>query len=250
MLHGSGANGKTTFLETLRYVFGGYAQTAEFSTFTASRSIGGPRNDLAKLRGARLVVASEGEAENPLAESLVKQVTGGDTVTARYLYSEHFEFKPQFKLWLATNHLPVIRGTDDGIWRRIRRIPFDIQILPNEQDRQLGTKLIDEAAGILRWAIIGFADYLNNGLQQPDRVTLATETYREDQDVFKGFPEDCYVLAPDARANAHELYLAYKTYAEQRGGRVMSERQFSRTLASRSLVSEKKSFGRLWFGIG
>lgn len=175
LLHGTGANGKSTYLEVQRHVLGDYGATADFSSFMASKSSGGPRNDLAKLHGSRFVTATEGEDGKRMAESFVKQITGGDTVTARFLYTEYFDFKPQFKLWLGTNHKPTIRGTDEGIWRRIRFIPFTVCIPHEKRDRKLLEKLKAEGAGILRWAIEGLMEYQNGGLQEPATVNNATE---------------------------------------------------------------------------
>jgi putative DNA primase/helicase len=136
LLCGTGANGKSTFLEVLRHIFGDYSQTADFSSFLVSNSQS-VRNDLAKLNGARFVTASESDSGKRLDETVVKQMTGGDSVSARFLYGEHFEFKPQFKLWLGTNHKPTIRGQDEGVWRRIRLIPFETSIPREKQDHAL-----------------------------------------------------------------------------------------------------------------
>src|SRR5207253_825035 len=127
ILYGGGANGKSTFLETLLRLVGTHAAITSFSTFLVHQNPGTPRNDVAKLHGARLVKATESQKQAMLDEATVKEVTGGDTLSARFLFKEFFEFRPQFKLWLATNHRPSIHGTDDAIWRRIRLIPFERQ---------------------------------------------------------------------------------------------------------------------------
>src|SRR5262249_53133992 len=127
MLFGVGANGKSTFVETLCKLLGAHAETAEFATFLNRRQSGAPRNDLASLHGARFVKAAESEHQAPLNESLIKEVTGEDTIKARFLFQEHFSFKPRFKIWLITNHKLDIRGIDDAIWRRVRFIPFEQQ---------------------------------------------------------------------------------------------------------------------------
>lgn len=127
ILHGNGANGKSTFLEIVRRLLGPHAITTSFATFMIQRNVGAPRNDLAALVGARLVLASEAGQDASFDEAVIKQVTGQDTIAARFLYGEFFEYKPQFKIWLATNYKPTIRGGDDAIWRRIRLIPFNEQ---------------------------------------------------------------------------------------------------------------------------
>ena len=172
LLYGSGANGKTTLLEALRGILGNYAQQTPTETLLLRGNGGsGIPNDLARLRGARLVCATEIEDGHRLAESLVKQLTGGDTITARFLHREFFEFRPQFKLWIATNHKPMIRGTDYAIWRRIRLVPFEVQIPPEERDAELPAKLAAESTGILAWAVEGCLQWQKKGLDAPEAVT-------------------------------------------------------------------------------
>ena len=145
ILHGSGANGKSTLLEVMRHLLGGASANTSADTLMVSRNGRGPDNDLARLRGARLVTASESGEARQLDEERVKRITGGDTVTARFLYREPFEFVPSFKLWLATNARPKITGTDIAIWRRVNLIPFNVTIPKEEQDKELGAKLRAES---------------------------------------------------------------------------------------------------------
>jgi putative DNA primase/helicase len=249
MLYGAGCNGKTTFVEALRNVFGDYAKTADFSTFMQQKSSSGPRNDLAMLCGARLVTATESDDGNHLAESFVKQITGGDTVTARFLYGEHFEFDPQFKLWLSTNHKPTIRGTDDGIWRRIRLIPFTVRIPDDKIDRSLPEKLKAEAAGILAWAVEGLKEYSTRGLDEPNCIKNATAEYRQDEDAIGRFVESRCALVDSAREGARTLYSAFKTWASQNGESVIDEKQFAKAMAERGLESTRLAAGKFWDGI-
>jgi putative DNA primase/helicase len=158
VLYGTGANGKTTFLETVRAMLGDYAMHTNFSAFLQSEH-STARNDLARLAGARFVSASEVQGGRRLSEDVIKQITGGDTVTARYLYHEFFEYRPQCKLFLAVNHRPVIRGTEHAIWRRVHLIPFTVTIPNEEQDKTLGEKLRAELPGILNWATQGCRDW-------------------------------------------------------------------------------------------
>lgn len=250
LLYGSGANGKTTFLEVLRHILGDYAQAADFSTFIASQRLSGPRNDLAKLHGARLVTATESEDGMRLAESVVKQITGGDTVTARFLYSEHFEFKPQFKVWLGTNHKPDIRGTDEGIWRRIRLVPFTVCIPNKKRDRKLSEKLKAESAGILNWALEGLVQYYEHRLEEPNCVIKASAEYRDDQDILRQFVASCCVTIADAKVPARELYTAYRTWACEAGEPTVNERQFSKALAEHGFNKVRHASGTIWRGIG
>ncbi|MGB8065196.1 MAG: phage/plasmid primase, P4 family [Candidatus Sulfotelmatobacter sp.] len=180
---GTGQNGKSTFIEALRNVFGPYASAADFSTFASGRQMGGARNDIARLARSRLVTASESEKGCELAESLIKQLTGGDTVAARFLYAEAFEFKPTFKLWMFTNYLPKSTG-GDGIWRRVKLIPFSVRIPDDQIDRDLPAKLEAEASGILNWVVEGYAKFSVDGLNTPDEIKNATAGYRMQEDVL------------------------------------------------------------------
>lgn len=247
-LHGTGSNGKTTLLELLRDLLGDYAQQADFSTFLERRSEG-PRNDIARLQGSRLVAAIEAGEGHRLAEGLVKQLTGGDTVAARFLYAEHFEFRPQFKVWLAANHKPVIKGTDHAIWRRIRLIPFTITIPEDKRDRDLPAKLRAELPGILRWAIEGCLAWQQNGLGTPPAVREATETYREEMDDVGAFLNERCLQRPGERIGATALFEAYRTWATAGGTHPMTQKRFGAKLGERHLIRVKTNSGIVWHGI-
>ena len=248
LLYGKGANGKSTFLEVVRHVLGDYAQTADFASFmvTKNQTI---RNDIAKLNGARLVTATESESGKRMSEAVVKQLTGGDTVSARFLYSESFEFVPQFKLWLATNHKPKIVGADDGIWRRIRLIPFTVQIPKERQDKDLPKKLKAEAAGILNWALEGLRQWREIGLAEPDTVMDATSEYRADQDVLQHFIDALCTTGTGKRTKGSALYAAYKLWAETAGEFVMSDRDFGNAMSDRGYSRYHTNSERGWDGI-
>lgn len=248
MLWGKGANGKSTFLEVIRHVLGDYAQTADFASFMVSKQQT-VRNDIARLNGARLVTATESESGKRMSESVVKQLTGGDTVSARFLYSEYFEFVPQFKLWLATNHKPKIVGADESIWRRIRLIPFTVQVPKERQDKDLPKKLKAEASGILNWALEGLRQWLEIGLAEPDTVTAATSEYRADQDVLQHFIDARCTTGTEKRAKGSVLYAAYKVWAETTGEFVISERDFGNAMSDRGYSRYRKKNERGWAGI-
>lgn len=248
ILYGSGCNGKTTFVETIRHVFGDYAKASDFSTFMQSKP-SGPRNDLAMLCGARFVTAAESEDGKQLAESFVKQVTGGDRVTARFLYGEHFEFTPTFKLWLSTNHKPAIHGTEDGIWRRIRLIPLVVRIADDKIDHQLPDKLKDEASGILNWALEGLKQYREHGLGEPVCVRNATSAYRHEEDALGRFIATRCFLQASAREQARRLYDAFRRWAAQSGEIMVTEKKFAHALAERGLNATRTTFGKIWEGI-
>ena len=235
LLYGLGANGKSTLLEILRALLGDYAQQTEFSTFLV-RKQDGVRNDLARLRGARFVSAVEMEGERRLSEALVKQLTGGDTISARFLFSEFFEFLPAFKLWLAANHKPEIRGTDHAMWRRVRLIPFTVTIPDDAQDKSLPAKLRAELPGILAWAVRGCLQWQANGLDAPDEVTRATEDYRAEMDVLGDFLAERCIDESGTHVLAADLYGAYRLWSEQNGAEAISGVAFARRLTERGFT--------------
>lgn len=245
LAHGKGANGKSTLFEILRHTYGDYALQADFSTFLATKG-SGIRNDIARLAGARTVCAIESDAGRRMSETVVKHLTGGDTVAARYLYSEHFEFVPTFKLWLATNHRPQITGTDEAIWRRIALVPFNFFVPPEERDRELKEKLIGEAQGILNWALGGLRDWQAQGLAEPDAVTFATSDYRQHEDTLQHFIDAKLIADPNSEVGASDLYSAYRIWAEAQGEYVMKERDFSDALVSKNFTKRRDKRGMFW----
>ena len=253
ILHGTGANGKTTFVELIRKLLGGYALAADASTFLA-KSYDSVRNDLARLRAARFVSAQEVGEGRRLDESLVKQVTGGDAVTVRHLYAEFFEFVPQFKLFLATNHKPEIRGTDNAVWRRIRLVPFDRTFAPEEQDKNLLQKLVDELEGVLAWAVRGCLAWQREGLGIPEPVLRATQDYRAEMDEVGEFIEERCVVREDVWVESSVLYRAYLTWSRDHGYKPKSQKALGKMLRDRGLKPVRKSSGphrgrRVWLGI-
>ncbi len=251
-LYGTGANGKSTFLEVIRALLGDYTVTAEFSTFVADRK-SSVRNDIARLHSARLVTAIEVGEGKRFAEELIKTLTGGDTVAARFLYREFFEFKPRFKVWLAANYKPEIRGTDYAIWRRIRLVPFTVTIPPEEQIPDLADQLKEELSGILNWALEGLRDWLANGLQPPPEVTEATEAYRAEMDIVGLFVQDACVTDPKAVTPSKTLYEAFREWCAENGYEPFGQTAFGRRLAAKGFSHGRAYIeGRLrrcWFGI-
>ncbi|MDO4507454.1 MAG: phage/plasmid primase, P4 family, partial [Spirochaetales bacterium] len=180
ILWGTGANGKSTFLNALQELFGDYSTTTGTETFMKKTSE--QSNDIARLRGMRLVTTSEAEQGKPLSESLIKQITGGDALTARFLYGEYFSFNPTFKIFMATNHKPRIKGADNGIWRRIKLIPFNVTIPQEQRDKDLPNKLLAENSGIFNWLLRGYDMWKKEGLLEPEAIKNANEEYRFDMD--------------------------------------------------------------------
>ncbi len=250
ILHGKGRNGKSTLLEAIRGILGDYAIRTPTDTLLNKRE-GGIPNDVAQLKGARFVSASEADEGRRLAEATVKDLTGGDTVSARFMRGEWFNFEPEFKLWLGTNHRPAIRGTDDGIWDRIRLVPFAVRIPDAEQDKHLRTKLLAEAAGILAWAVRGCQDWQRDGLGEPREVREATAGYRAEMDLIGGFLDECCVVQPDATALTKELYATYKTWCEDNGEKPLTQQNVGRRLTERGFTAIRRTGGaRAWTGIG
>ena len=247
-LYGTGANGKSTFIETCRNLVGDYAQQADFDTFVPKEN-GHPRNDLARLAGSRFVAAVEAAQGRKLAENVIKQATGGDAITARFLYREYFEFSPQFKLFLVANHKPVIVGTDEAIWRRIRLIPFTVTIPPDERDKQLLEKLHRELPGILSWAVRGCLDWQRDGLGEPEAVWTATESYRREMDVMADFIDESCVVGEDETEDAGLLYGKFKEWSEQNGEGDLTQKKFGAQLRERGFEAGKKRGNRCWVGL-
>jgi putative DNA primase/helicase len=205
------------------------------------------RNDLADLAGSRFVCAVESSEGQRLAEALIKQVTGGvDLIKARFLFQEYFEFPPQFKVFLGTNHKPVVRDTDSAIWERLRLIPFTVQIPAEERDKTLHALLITELPGILAWAVRGCLDWQKQrGLAEPAEVLQATTTYRNEMDIVGRFIDDACYVTPQVRAKAGELYSAYKKWCEgQTEEKAVSMRAFSNRLDD--LGYEKVANNGIW----
>lgn len=249
-MFGTGANGKSTFIQTIRTLLGEYSKQTATETLMATKSEG-IRNDIAALRGARLVAAIETEENQRLAESLIKQLTGEDTVSTRFLYGEFFEFDPTFKVWLAGNHKPAIRGTDHGMWRRVRLIPFTVTIPEKDRDLKLMQKLKAELPGILAWAVQGCLSWQELGLQTPPEVKDATESYRAESDVIAIFLEETCVAHPNASVGISELHEKWIAWAKDAGEWEMSRRKFGQKLMERGFQQDKATAGkRVWRGLG
>jgi len=248
--HGPGANGKSTFQETVAAALGDYAMRTPTETLLVKRSSSVP-NDVARLKGARFVTASETEEGRRLTESLVKDLTGQDTISARFMWAEWFDFKPTHTLHLSTNHKPEIRGTDPAIWRRIRLIPWAVTIPPEEQDRKLAEKLRDELPGILAWVVRGCSAWLRDGLKAPEEVRRATKAYRAEMDVLAAFLADCCLRGEDEEAFAGELWGAWKRWCEETGEQAGSQKRFGGRLAERGFLNHRdsKTGRKVWSGL-
>jgi putative DNA primase/helicase len=253
VLHGSGANGKSVLTDTLTEVFGQITTTTAFSTFEDKGS-GGIPNDIAALRGARLVMASEGDSGRPMSEAVLKRVTGKDKVTARFMRQEFFTFAPTFLIMLATNHKPNFKGQDEGLWRRVKMIPFNRYFAPDERDYDLSEKLLAESAGIVAWAVRGAVEWFANGLQDPAAVKNATKEFRETADGLQGFMPGVLEATgnEDDRILGNEAFSMYLDWCEAEN-LPQKERwrrtTFYRAMEERKVTRRKTAQGITLFGV-
>jgi putative DNA primase/helicase len=251
VLWGKGANGKSVLTDTVDSVFGTITKTTPFATFE-EKSSGGIPNDIASLRGARLVMASEGEAGKPMSEAVLKRVTGKDMVSARFLRQEFFEFKPSFLLMLATNHKPKFKGQDDGLWRRVKMIPFKRFFAPHERQYDLDKQLLAEAEGIAAWAVRGARIWFEGGLKDPASITKATQEYKETSDALAGFFPGVLVADDSARIDGAEAYNDYKDWCEAEGlpqREVWTRRAFYSAMEERGIQRVRGAKGMVLVGV-
>jgi putative DNA primase/helicase len=250
-LWGTGRNGKSTFINIVKEILGDYGKQTNSDTFTSKMNDNGINNDVARLHGARFVSAVESEDGQKLSESLIKQLTGGEPITARFLRKEFFEFIPEFKIFFTTNHKPIVKGDDEGIWRRIRLIPFTHTIPKENVDKQLPEKLRKELPGILKWAVDGCIKWQQEGLGEPEEIKAATDEYKEEMDLLSNFLDECCVSIPDAKVAVNDIHKVYMKWAEENGEYPMKQRAFSSRLQLRGFSKRKSTGNRtFFFGIG
>lgn len=246
-LYGTGRNGKSTFLDTVRAMLGDYAANAQPETIMVSpKSAGGARSDIARLKGTRFVTTVEPNEGMRLDEGLIKQLTGGDPVTTRFQYSSEFEFIPEFKIWMATNHKPIIRGTDTGIWRRIHLVPFGVQIPESKVDRSLPLKLRKELPAILKWAVDGYALYKSEGLRLPSAALNAVNDYRREMDVVSAFISACCTVGGGLEQSS-TLYAVYCKWASDNNEYKMSHTRFTTELLKKDGIERKRERDAIYF---
>jgi putative DNA primase/helicase len=257
---GGGSNGKSTFLEIVCRIMGPYAQTLQFASIA---EIGFGRRgdqatpDIARLPGARLVRASEPKRGEKFDEAMLKSMTGGEPTLVRHLQKGFFEFRPVFKLALSGNHRPEIGGVDHGIWRRMRIVPWPVQIADNERrplDEVLA-EFAEESSGILNWLIAGALDYLNNGLKAPAEVTDATEDYREEMDPIGGIIRDCVNVMPPPvtgdpyRVTTRDMYQAFCAWCAVNSVRAWREKSFAQAMVQKGFVKDRSNRVRRYLNI-
>jgi putative DNA primase/helicase len=250
ILIGTGANGKSTFINALQNMFGDYAGSTPMHTLTVMPfSNGGQSNDLASIEGRRFVSASDGEAGQALAEAKIKHMTGGDEISCRALYKNYRSYRPQFKLWIATNDLPNVKGSDAAIWRRIRVIEYPVTIPEEQRDPGLAEELAAEAPGILNWALQGYRDWKKSGLRAPPEICEATSSYRRDNDLVGQFIDARCEVGEGLEATTKSLYDAYCGWCEVNGYHPMALNAFGKDMKRRGFGQKKGRMGNSLVGI-
>jgi len=249
ILYGNGNNGKSTFMQVIQGLFGDYAISADTTSFSASNN-STIRCDLARMKEARVVLTTEFESNQHISEALIKRITGGESIECRKLYKDPFEYLPTFTILMATNHRPEIKGTDEGIWRRIHLIPFTVKIADKDRKKNYAKELMKELPGILNWALEGCLKWQREGLEKPSPVKAATTDYRNDMDELGEFLKVVCNVSDEARILSSELYAAYTSWCESNGIRVpQKNRSFSLKLKERGFETVHRSTGNEWQGI-
>jgi putative DNA primase/helicase len=248
--YGTGANGKGTFINTVTGVFGDYATVADMNTFLVTRNERHP-TDLAKLCGARLVVAQETQKGRIWDETKIKSLTGGDKITARFMRGDFFDFTPSFKLFIVGNHKPRLSTVDEAIRRRMLIVPFTVEIPPEQRDPKLPEKLRSEWPAILRWCIDGCLEWQKLGLAPPPIVRHATDEYFEEQDIVGEWIEDRVnrEAGPQAFTLSSVLFTSWKAWCEWQNLKPGSEKAFVEALKDRGFKKVRKAHGRGFEGI-
>lgn len=247
ILHGKGRNGKSIFVETIAEILGDYSNNMQAKSLMVKKN-DNVNTDIARLSKARFVTSSEPNEGFRFDEGLIKQITGGDKVTARFLYAEEFEYTPKFKIWVSTNHKPIIRGTDDGIWRRLVLIPFEVQIPEEKVDKDLKYKLLREAPAILNWMTEGAYMWMREGLDMPEKLKSAGQSYRTEMDVIEQFIQEECRRIEGGRAKGSRLYDLYKKWADENSAYKMDNKKFGQKMKEK-FKSKKMNDGINYIGI-
>lgn len=250
ILIGEGANGKSTAYGALIHALGDYGTVMDPSLLMVRQHGGNVGPELMELRGARLVIGSETEEGRKLDEALMKRLTGGDPLTARRLYRDPVTWTPSHTLLYVTNHLPQVRANDPAVWRRVRVIPFDVVVPPENRDGDLPARLELHADAVLSWAVAGYFDYVDNGgMREPASVLRATDEYKAESDAVLRFVNEACFVSPAASATTRQLYTAWQAWAVSDGADQMTERAFSGELERLGYPSRKTKLGRVWSGL-
>jgi P4 family phage/plasmid primase-like protien len=247
-LYGTGANGKSTFIDTVRWVLGDYARVASMETFTESKNDRHPQ-DLASLMGARMVVAQETEEGRRWAESRIKEITGGSPITARFMRQDQFTFQPQFKLIIVGNHKPGLRNVDEAMRRRLHLVPFTVTIPEHKRDAALPEKLRAEGSGILQWMLQGYDEFKRSGLAAPASVRAATDKYFTAQDAVGTWIAEYCRQDKATSSSVGDLYKSFGSWCNANGEYTPSRRRFADSLESRGMAIERSATGWIVPGV-
>lgn len=247
-LYGDGANGKTVFCEVVQALLGDYAVTANTDLVMLRRHTSIP-NDVARLRGVRVAFMNETAQGARFDEAKLKDLTGGDTLSARFLHHEYFDFRPTHRLVIRGNHKPTISGTDDGIWRRLRLLPFTVQIPLADQDHGLRQKLETELPGILNWALVGCAEWQRSGLCPPSTIIDAAREYREESDTLGRFIAECCESRTLGQVKSSVFFTRYQQYSEQASERWLPCKDLPREIQRRGYQWKRTKTGSFFVGL-
>lgn len=251
VFHGSGANGKSTLLNVIQRLFKAISKPASFSTFER-KGAGSSTADLAALRGARLVFVNEGERGVAMSESRIKMMSGGDPVDCRHLYKEQMSYYPKYQITLVTNHKPVFKGQDEGLWRRLQLFPCDLYVAPEDRDIYLEEKLLEESEAIIRWVVEGAVKWYREGLNPPEILRDARKNYKEGQDALAGFLDFVVVADPEGEIKGSELYESYRDWASEEGLKDYWARQTLYSAIEERMPDVRKvkrNYGQHFFGL-
>lgn len=247
-LYGPGANGKSVFCEVITAMLGEYGIVA-MPDLVMSRKHNGIPNDVAALRGRRVAMMNETSQGGRFDEAKLKHLTGGDTLTGRFLHREFFDFTPTHKLIIRGNHKPAITGTDEGIWRRLHLVPFDVQIAPEDQDKGLLAKLTAELPGVLRWSVEGCLKWQEQGLAPPDIVRAAVRDYRQESDTLGKFIEERCEVEKLAQVKSGTLFSEYRQFCERAAERWIPAKDLPGEMRRRGYEHKRTNAGSLYLGI-
>ena len=245
-LRGPKQNGKSTLVNLIRDMLGDFGVHTPTETLLSKTYDNNIPNDLARLKGARIVTAIEAPPGRQLDEARIKAMTGGDPITARFMRAEFFTFAPEFKLWFVANDDPRVRSTDDALWRRMRVIPFDVVIPDNEVDPELPNKLRSEWPGILAWAMHGCLKWQRDGLHTPEIVETATSSYRKRADHVQRFLRECTIQEEHAETAARIVFQAYTDWCTENHERPLSTARFKRQLEDAGYEHARVKAGSVW----
>ena len=250
IFHGDGGNGKSTLVNAVMAALGDYAAPADPDLLTA-RTFDAHPTSVADLCGLRLAVLHESDAGRRLAEGTVKRLTGGDRIKARRMREDFWHFDPTHTFVVLTNHRPVVGGTDEGLWRRLRLVPWPVVIRPEERDEELSAKLMLELDAVLTWLVDGCLDWRASGLDDPEQVTEATAAFRAESDALARFVSERCLTGPHYTVQSAELFAAWSKWCATDGEEAGTQTAFSNALTNRGFDKAKDGRGRIrWSGLG